>query len=84
MISENCGLPKIRIWTIRNKSGAHPYRSTPVQGLLTRDAARRYTWCNFVMNNLEDHPTFLEDIIWRDEACVPLNGMFNRLNAHTW
>ncbi|GBN68364.1 hypothetical protein AVEN_223913-1 [Araneus ventricosus] len=33
MISENCGLPKIRVWTIRNKLGAHPYRSTPVQGI---------------------------------------------------
>ncbi|GBM78008.1 hypothetical protein AVEN_13027-1 [Araneus ventricosus] len=59
MISENCGLSKSRVWTILNESGAHVYRSTPVQGLLPRDAERRYTWCNFVMNNLEDHPTFL-------------------------
>ncbi|GBL75647.1 hypothetical protein AVEN_154962-1 [Araneus ventricosus] len=51
MISVNCGLSKSRVWTILNESGAHPYRSTPVQGLLPRDAERRYTWCNFVMNN---------------------------------
>ncbi|GBM74897.1 hypothetical protein AVEN_152051-1 [Araneus ventricosus] len=63
MISENCGLSKNRVWTILNESGAHPYRSTPVQGLLTRDAERRYTWSNFVMNNLEDHRTLLVDII---------------------
>ncbi|GBO32686.1 hypothetical protein AVEN_109494-1 [Araneus ventricosus] len=62
----------------------HPYRSTLVQGLLPRDAERRYTWCNFVMNNLEDHPTFLEDIVWTDEACFLRNGMFNRQNVHTW
>ncbi|GBO38407.1 hypothetical protein AVEN_77648-1 [Araneus ventricosus] len=41
-------------------------------------------WCNFVMNNLEDHPTFLPDIIWMDEACASRNGMFNRQNVHTW
>ncbi|GBN31143.1 hypothetical protein AVEN_25959-1 [Araneus ventricosus] len=60
MISENCGLAKSRVWTILNESGAHPYRFTPVQGLLSRDAERHYTRCNFVMNNLYDHPTFLQ------------------------
>ncbi|GBM57260.1 hypothetical protein AVEN_218458-1, partial [Araneus ventricosus] len=60
MISENCGLSESRVWTILNESGAHLYRSTPVQGLLPRHAERRYTWCNFVMNILEDHLTFLE------------------------
>ncbi|GBN51853.1 hypothetical protein AVEN_206500-1 [Araneus ventricosus] len=84
MISENCGLSKSRVWTILNESGAHPYRSTPVQVLLTRYAERRYTWCNFVMNNLEDHPTFLVDIIWMDEACFSRNGMCNRQIIHTW
>ncbi|GBN61677.1 hypothetical protein AVEN_261523-1 [Araneus ventricosus] len=69
IISENCGLSKSHVWTILNESGAHPYRSTPVQGLLPRDAERHYTWCNVVMNNLEDHPTFLADIIWTDKAC---------------
>ncbi|GBN96480.1 hypothetical protein AVEN_90043-1 [Araneus ventricosus] len=49
MISENCSLSKSRVWAILNESGAQPYRSTPVQGLLPRDAERRYTWCNFVM-----------------------------------
>ncbi|GBM37732.1 hypothetical protein AVEN_179814-1 [Araneus ventricosus] len=82
MISENCGLSKSRVWTILNKSGAHPYRSAPVQGLLPRNTERRYTWCNFVMNNLEDHPTFLADIIRKDEACFCI--MFNRQNVHTW
>ncbi|GBM11694.1 hypothetical protein AVEN_72696-1 [Araneus ventricosus] len=84
MISENCGLSKSRVWTTLNESGAHLYRSTPVQGLLPRDAERRYTWCNFMMNNLEDHPPFLADIIWTDEACFSRNGMFNRQNVHTW
>ncbi|GBN06083.1 hypothetical protein AVEN_240164-1 [Araneus ventricosus] len=72
MISENCGLSKSRVWTILNESGAHPFRSIPVQGLLPRDPERRYMWCNFVMNNLDDHPTFLADIIWTDEACFSL------------
>ncbi|GBM74211.1 hypothetical protein AVEN_203411-1 [Araneus ventricosus] len=62
----------------------NPNRSTPVKGLLPRDAERRYTWCNFVMNNLEGHPTFLADIIWTDEACFLCNGMFNRQNVYTW
>ncbi|GBM07348.1 hypothetical protein AVEN_187887-1 [Araneus ventricosus] len=84
MISENCGISKSSVRTILNESGAHPYRSTPVQGLLPRDAKRHYTWCNFVMNNLEDHPTFLADIIWTDEASFSRNGMFNRQNVHTW
>ncbi|GBM58073.1 hypothetical protein AVEN_10377-1 [Araneus ventricosus] len=56
MINENCGLSKSRVWTNLNESGAHPYRSTPVQVFLPRDAERRYTWCNFVMNNLPNIP----------------------------
>ncbi|GBN97264.1 hypothetical protein AVEN_75113-1 [Araneus ventricosus] len=84
MIGENCGLSKTRVRTILNESGAHPYRSTPVQGLLQREAERHYMGCNFVMNNLEDHPTFLADIIWTDEACFSRNGMFNRQSVHTW
>ncbi|GBN13865.1 hypothetical protein AVEN_270087-1 [Araneus ventricosus] len=83
MISENCGLKKSRVWTILNEAGAHPYRSIPVQRLLPRHAERRYTWCHFVMNNLVDHPKFLADIIWTDEACFSHNGMFNRRNVHT-
>ncbi|GBM07808.1 hypothetical protein AVEN_33095-1 [Araneus ventricosus] len=43
MVSENCGLSKSRVRTIRNESDAHPYRSTPVQGLLPKDAKRLYT-----------------------------------------
>ncbi|GBM93678.1 hypothetical protein AVEN_238121-1 [Araneus ventricosus] len=84
MICENCGFSKSRVCTILNESGAHPYRSTPVQGLLTKDTERRYTWCNFVMNNLEDHRTLLVDIICTDEACFSRNGMFNRQIVHTW
>ncbi|GBL92845.1 hypothetical protein AVEN_4547-1 [Araneus ventricosus] len=83
MISENCGLSKSHVWTILNESGAHPYQSTVVQGLLPRDAERHYTWRNFVMNNLEDHPTFLADIVWTDEACFSRNGMFNKQKVHT-
>ncbi|GBL74619.1 hypothetical protein AVEN_235522-1 [Araneus ventricosus] len=37
MISENCALSKSRVWTILNESGAHPYQSASVQGLLPRD-----------------------------------------------
>ncbi|GBN05599.1 hypothetical protein AVEN_273763-1 [Araneus ventricosus] len=84
MISENYGLSKSCVWTILHESGVHPYRSTPVQGLLRRDAERCYTWCNFVTNNLEDHPTILADIIWADEACFPCNGIFNGQNVHNW
>ncbi|GBM06760.1 hypothetical protein AVEN_63003-1 [Araneus ventricosus] len=41
MISENYGLSKSRVWTILNESGTHPYRSTPVHGMLPRDAEAR-------------------------------------------
>ncbi|GBM63812.1 hypothetical protein AVEN_262701-1 [Araneus ventricosus] len=56
----------------------------PFEGFLPRDAERRYMWCIFVMNKLEDHPTFLADIIWTDNACFSRNGMFNGQNVHTW
>ncbi|GBN89631.1 hypothetical protein AVEN_63642-1, partial [Araneus ventricosus] len=82
--SEHCGILESRVWTILNESGAHPYRSTLVQELLPRDAQRRYTWCSFVMNNLEDHQTFLADIILTDEACFSPNGMFDRQKVHAW
>ncbi|GBN87460.1 hypothetical protein AVEN_4265-1 [Araneus ventricosus] len=80
VIIENCGLSKSLVWKILNESGVHPYRCTPVHGLLPRV----YTWWNFVMNNSEDYPTLLEDIIWTDEACFSRYGIFNRQNVHTW
>ncbi|GBM85728.1 hypothetical protein AVEN_163055-1 [Araneus ventricosus] len=83
MISENCGLSKSRVWTILNESATHSYRSTPAQGLLPRDVERRYRWCNVMLNNLEDHPTFPADIIWKDEACFSHKGIFKRQNVHT-
>ncbi|GBM91338.1 hypothetical protein AVEN_21170-1 [Araneus ventricosus] len=43
MISENCDLSKSHVWTILNESGAHPYQSTLLQGLLPRDVTRGTT-----------------------------------------
>ncbi|GBL90180.1 hypothetical protein AVEN_130306-1 [Araneus ventricosus] len=43
-----------------------------------QEMLRNVTWCNFQMNNLENHPTFLADIIWTNEALFSRNGMFNR------
>ncbi|GBM30621.1 hypothetical protein AVEN_18315-1 [Araneus ventricosus] len=40
MISANCGLSESRVWTILNESGVHPYRSTPMQGLMLRDVVQ--------------------------------------------
>ncbi|GBM48233.1 hypothetical protein AVEN_72500-1 [Araneus ventricosus] len=40
MISEKCSLSKSRVRRILNESGAHPYRSTPVQRLMLRDVTR--------------------------------------------
>ncbi|GBN04493.1 hypothetical protein AVEN_85866-1 [Araneus ventricosus] len=40
IISENSGFSKIRVRTILDESGAHPYQSTPVQGLILRDVTR--------------------------------------------
>ena len=41
---------KKRIWTILNEIGTHPYKPTPVQAQMPRDAQRRYDFCNFIMN----------------------------------
>ncbi|GBM53006.1 hypothetical protein AVEN_240501-1 [Araneus ventricosus] len=82
--SQNCGLSKSRVWKILIELGAYPYRPTSRQILLDGNAERRYTWCNIVMNHLEVQPTFLEDIVWTDEACLSWNGMFNRQNTHNW
>ncbi|GBM46424.1 hypothetical protein AVEN_256397-1 [Araneus ventricosus] len=81
MVSGNCALSKSRTWTILNESGAHRHLCKDCCQEMLRDVT---PWCNFVMNNLEDYPTFLADIIWTDEACFPRNGMFNRQNVHTW
>ncbi|GBN07662.1 hypothetical protein AVEN_107931-1 [Araneus ventricosus] len=58
--------------------------SIPIHTCAGISAERRPTWCNFVMNKLEDHPTFLTDIISTEEAYFSSTGMFNRQNVHTW
>lgn len=67
-ISEHCVLSKSQFWKILSELGAHPYRPKPRRILLDAEAARRYTWCNFVMNQKHVQPAILAGIVWTDET----------------
>ncbi|GBN15388.1 hypothetical protein AVEN_122839-1 [Araneus ventricosus] len=81
LISENCGLSNSRVWTILNESGAHPYRSIPVQGLRRRDAERRYTLIGpvFYKGTLTEqrYLELLQDVITDFVENLPLHQLRN-------
>lgn len=83
-VSSACGLSSSRVCDILHQAGAHPYHAIPMQTLLPGDAARRFDWCNFVMNTLHIQPNFLSNILWTDESKFTRCGMFNRHNDHYW
>ena len=83
-ISMQCGLTRQRVWQILHAEGAHPYHVKPLQALLPQDSERRFDFCNWAMNMIENNSNFLSNILWTDEAKFQRTGLVNRHNSHYW
>ena len=55
-----------------------------VQALLEDDSDRRLQFTELVKNQIQEDSTFIDSIIWTDEAKMCLNGKINRHNCYYW
>ncbi|GFV02775.1 uncharacterized protein TNCV_619731 [Trichonephila clavipes] len=82
-ISKDCSYSKSTVWNI-HMYGAYLYRSVLVQELMPGDQDRRFDFCNFVLNTLDEKPDFLNEVLWSDECQFSRQGTINTQNRHYW
>lgn len=83
-ISLMLSVPYYRVQKVLKRNKYHDYKFTPVQTLHVGDEARRFVFCEWLVNNAEQSNSFFKKIIWTDEANFSNKGMFNRKNNHYW
>ncbi|GFU64197.1 uncharacterized protein TNCV_3745651 [Trichonephila clavipes] len=48
------------------------------------DQDRRFDFCNFVLNSLDENPDFLNEVLCSDECQFSRQGTINTQNKHYW
>ncbi|XP_024869057.1 uncharacterized protein LOC112452865, partial [Temnothorax curvispinosus] len=69
---------------ILKKEKWHPFKITFTQELTECDFDRRNEFCDEMMRRCDNDNTFLDNIIFSDEASFELNGTVNRQNCRYW
>lgn len=62
----------------------HNFKFTKCQALEIGDYARRIAFCQTMLEKLREEPSFLNQIIWSDEAKFSNDGLVNSRNNHYW
>ncbi|GFT83034.1 DUF4817 domain-containing protein [Trichonephila clavipes] len=82
-ISKACSCSKSTVWwNILHTYVAYPYRSVLAQELMPGDQERRFDFCNFVLNTLDENPDFLNEVLWSDECQFSRLDTINTQNTH--
>ncbi|GFT53630.1 DUF4817 domain-containing protein [Trichonephila clavipes] len=63
-IGEACSYSKSTVWNILHTHGAYPYHPVLAQELMPGDQERRFDYCNFVLNTLNENQEFLNEVLW--------------------
>lgn len=61
-----------------------PYKPRLIHGLLEDDPDRRIQFCGIFINQCQETPDLLDQIVWTDEANFKLSGMVNKHNCVYW
>lgn len=69
---------------LRNDLQAYPYRPKILQALSDEDKAMRQAFCEDMSVILDHDWTFLDQLVFTDEANFHLNGTVNRHNCRYW
>lgn len=64
--------------------GYKPFRPRLIHGLLEDDPYQRLEFCETMLERFEADESFIDRIIWTDEAMFKLNGHINRHNCVYW
>lgn len=82
--SAELGISRTSVQRIMKEIGLKPYRPRLLHALNEDDFDRRVQFCENFITQFNDDPTFVDKIIWTDEATFKLNGRINRHNAVYW
>ncbi|GFW15218.1 uncharacterized protein TNCV_173631 [Trichonephila clavipes] len=83
-ISKACSYSKLTVWSILDTYGAYSYRPVLAQELMPGDQERRFDFCNFMLNTLDENPDFFNEVLWSDECQFSRQGTINTQNRHYW
>lgn len=78
------GISKTSILKILHAEKYHPFHFTPVQNLLPADLPLRYQFASDIRNRQNIDHSFVNRILFTDEAAFTRRGIFNLRNNHFW
>lgn len=81
-IEVDLGISRSSVNRILKKHKYHAYHIELHQELYDRDYAKRVTYCQDMLNRIDNDPHFLNKILFCDESTFKSNGMVNRHNCH--
>lgn len=83
-IAAQSALSHTSIHRILRRNGLHPFRPQKVQVLYEGDNQLRLNFCRWLVENINHHPNFINNILWSDEATFTQEGIINTHNLHYW
>lgn len=83
-LSAATGISKTSVLKILHQDNYHPFHFIPVQNLLPRDIPLRYQFARDIRNKQNIDHTFVDRILFTDEATFTRRGIFNLRNNHFW
>lgn len=78
------GISTFIVWRTLHEQGLHPYHIQRVQALEPGDPPRRLVFCRWLRDKIQNHPDFLNNLLFTDEAGFTRDGIFNIHNTHVW
>lgn len=78
-------LPKSTVHKVlRKRLKLFPYKLQLVQALKPDDKTKRMAFAEDILDRIADDPTFLQHVLFSDEATFHVSGMVNKHNVRIW
>lgn len=84
LIANRLNLSKWTVWRILKREGLHPYHFRRVQDIIEPDYAARSVFSSWISRETRNDTSFLNSILWTDEATFTRSGITNHRNSHLW
>ena len=83
-VASQVGVAQSTVSRTLKEEGIKAFKFTSVQQLLPEDYPRRLSFCQLVVDRLEDDINFVSNICFSDEATFHLNGCVNKHNRFVY
>lgn len=83
-VAQRFGLTQKTVWKTLRDHGLHPYHYLRVQKLHPGDEQRRLAFCRWVLDQNENDPQFVHNVLWTDESTFGRCSNWNQRNNHQW